>query len=332
MAQEQQAQQMAIQQQRMAQQQQQMQAQDEDRYALRQERAATSGRLNTGALNAELSQLSPETEISAGTHQQMIRGGVLPERMSPVGITPQAPPPSLAAVDQAPEEPMPGTIANSPAPEAMKYLRTRTAPEQQTKDQDAQMNSLISAPDTPPAAKLLLRARLAGAEGALPASVMAGPMPVNPEPERHNRAMEGIASRRVAASQSAVGQGGSSGGADPRAIADAIVAGDQPPSLQGLYRVGPAVRTELAKQGYNLTGATLDWKATERHMNTLNGPQQTRMRQAVDNAYHSLDVIEDLAKQWDGTGRAADRDQPGSADFRRDLGTGQCLHGWEFAD
>lgn len=90
------------------------------------------------------------------------------------------------------------------------------------------------------------------------------------------------------------------GASDADAIADAIISGDQPPDLKGLYRMGPAVRASLAKRGYNLSTAQLDWTATQKHLATLNGQQQTRMRQAVDNAYHSLDVIEQLADQWKG--------------------------------
>lgn len=95
---------------------------------------------------------------------------------------------------------------------------------------------------------------------------------------------------------------GSSGsdGDMANAIADSIVRGEQPPETTGLYRYGAAVRAALAKRGYNLSTAQTDWRATQRHFSTLNGTQQTRMRQAVDNASHSLDVIEDLASQWKG--------------------------------
>src|SRR4029453_13562562 len=36
------------------------------------------------------------------------------------------------------------------------------------------------------------------------------------------------------------------------------------------------------------------------HFTTLNGPQQTRLRQAVDTATHSLDTIDGLAEKWHG--------------------------------
>lgn len=90
------------------------------------------------------------------------------------------------------------------------------------------------------------------------------------------------------------------GATDAKSIADAIVAGDQPPSVQGLYRLAGPVRAELAKQGYDMTKANLDWEATKKHLSTLNGAQQTRLRQAIGTASDSLGVIEDLAQQWDG--------------------------------
>lgn len=89
-------------------------------------------------------------------------------------------------------------------------------------------------------------------------------------------------------------------GDEAKAIAEAIIAGDQPPDVKGLYRYGGPVRAELAKQGYNLTTANLDWEATKKHLATLNGAQQTRIRQAISTASDSLDVIQTLADQWKG--------------------------------
>lgn len=89
---------------------------------------------------------------------------------------------------------------------------------------------------------------------------------------------------------------------DAKAIASAIERGEQPPTLTGLYRHAAAVRAELAKRGYPLAAATTDWMATQKHVATLNSTQQTKLRQSVDNASHSLDVIEQLAKQWDAGG------------------------------
>jgi len=87
---------------------------------------------------------------------------------------------------------------------------------------------------------------------------------------------------------------------DADAIADAIIAGDQPPSTAGLYRFAGPVKARLAKKGYNFTGANLDWEATKRHLASLNGVKQTTLRQAASTAYDSLDIIDGLANQWKG--------------------------------
>jgi|SRR5581483_1054797 len=91
---------------------------------------------------------------------------------------------------------------------------------------------------------------------------------------------------------------------DTDAIADAIVKGDQPPTTTGLYRSTAAVRAALAKKGYNLTGAQLDYSAIQRYMASLNGPQQLRLRQAVQFAYESLPVLEKLYAEWKALGGA----------------------------
>jgi len=85
---------------------------------------------------------------------------------------------------------------------------------------------------------------------------------------------------------------------DAKDIADAIENGDQPPTLQGLYRNAGPVRAELARRGFNLARAETDWKATQRYMATLNAPQQVRLRQAIETAGDSLDKIQSLYDEW----------------------------------
>lgn len=109
------------------------------------------------------------------------------------------------------------------------------------------------------------------------------------ERKRHNKAME-------AKPTGGVGTPGSQ--SDAKDIAGAIISGDQPPDLKGLYRLGGPVKAELARQGYDLTTAQRDWQAIQKHLSTLNGPQQERLRQAITFTYDSLDVIEDLFNQW----------------------------------
>lgn len=92
------------------------------------------------------------------------------------------------------------------------------------------------------------------------------------------------------------------GSDDAQSIADAIASGDQPPVLTGLYKLGGPVRANLAKKGYDLTRAQQDWTATQKYLATLNGTQQTRLRQATEFLSVTLDNVKDLADQWDGSG------------------------------
>ena len=88
-------------------------------------------------------------------------------------------------------------------------------------------------------------------------------------------------------------------------IAQAIHDGTQPPDLKGLYKVGPTVRAKLADKGFDLTRATQDWQAVQRHSATMNGPQQERARQAVANATGQLDNVLELYDQWQKVGPAS---------------------------
>jgi len=85
---------------------------------------------------------------------------------------------------------------------------------------------------------------------------------------------------------------------DAKAIAGAIMDGSQPPLLTGLYRNAAPVRAELARNGYDLSTATRDWQAIQKHLATLNGAQQERLRQAISFTHDSLNIIEDLYQQW----------------------------------
>jgi hypothetical protein len=90
------------------------------------------------------------------------------------------------------------------------------------------------------------------------------------------------------------------GQSDAKAIADAIMRGEQPPDVKGLYRNSGPVRAELAKQGYDLMKANLDWQATQKHVASLNGAQQLRLNQSVNALPDMLDSVDALASQWKG--------------------------------
>lgn len=85
---------------------------------------------------------------------------------------------------------------------------------------------------------------------------------------------------------------------DAKDITKAIANGDQPPTLQGLYRNAGPVRAELARQGVPLAKMEMDWNATKKYVSTLNGQQQVRLRQAISTASDSLDKIEALYNEF----------------------------------
>jgi hypothetical protein len=62
-----------------------------------------------------------------------------------------------------------------------------------------------------------------------------------------------------------------------KTLPNAIISGEQPPTLTGLYRNAAPVRAELARQHFNLQQAESDWKAVQKHLTTLNGAQQERL-------------------------------------------------------
>lgn len=114
------------------------------------------------------------------------------------------------------------------------------------------------------------------------------------ETKRNHMAVESrLSSRGPGSIGGAFGQPGVDDVANQ--IADAIVAGKQPPDMKGLYRYGGPVRAALAERGYDMTKANADWQSVQRWVSTANGSQQVRMRQAANTAYESLDVVDELS-------------------------------------
>jgi hypothetical protein len=88
---------------------------------------------------------------------------------------------------------------------------------------------------------------------------------------------------------------------DPKGIADGIRSGTFPPDISQYGRpVQGAIASELAKQGFDLSRAQTDWKATQKHIATLNGAQQLRLNQAVNALPDMLDSVDALAAKWQG--------------------------------
>jgi hypothetical protein len=122
------------------------------------------------------------------------------------------------------------------------------------------------------------------------------------ETHRHNVADEGVSRQNAATAATRASQDSAQANDDAQQIAQGIMNGDQPPDLARLYGKGAAVRAELERHGYNLTKATQDWTATQKYLSTLNGAQQTRLRQAVAFTTESLPIVRGLVTEWDSAG------------------------------
>lgn len=83
----------------------------------------------------------------------------------------------------------------------------------------------------------------------------------------------------------------------------AIADGQASPVLTNYsFRDRTAIAAGLKRAGYNQAQAESDWKATQKHLATLNGAQQERLRQAITFTSDSTDVIEKLYDEWKQVG------------------------------
>lgn len=119
-----------------------------------------------------------------------------------------------------------------------------------------------------------------------------GVMQYNPATKTYDKRVGGLPPK----ASSAAGPGASPD--DPKSIAAGIMRGDLPPTVKGLYRNASPVLAELSRQGYNLQRAETDWNAVQKHIQTLNGAQQTRLNQAISTASDSLDKINSLYDEY----------------------------------
>lgn len=92
---------------------------------------------------------------------------------------------------------------------------------------------------------------------------------------------------------------------DAQDIASAIESGKTPPDVKQYgKKVQAEVAAELARRGFDLSAAQMDWGATQHTISTLNGPQQNRLRQAIDFTSHALNNVESLYREWQDKGPA----------------------------
>lgn len=115
---------------------------------------------------------------------------------------------------------------------------------------------------------------------------------------------EGLDLRRDAmdARQQAASQKDSEGKSSATEIVDAMKRGEQPPTLTGLYKMGAAVRTEAAKQGFNLAKAQQEWAAAQKQIQSLNGPQMTRYAGLATSVVNTIDEVKSLSEEMANSG------------------------------
>jgi hypothetical protein len=85
-------------------------------------------------------------------------------------------------------------------------------------------------------------------------------------------------------------------------IASAIESGEQAPVLTGLYGASAGVRQRLAKDGFDLGRAQLQWQAAQKQVASLNGPQQIRFKGLADSVVNTIEEVRGLAEQMQLSG------------------------------
>lgn len=96
-----------------------------------------------------------------------------------------------------------------------------------------------------------------------------------------------------------------SGNGDVQRIADAIESGRQPPVTQGLYKNGAAVRAELERRGFDMSGANLEWQSAQKQIQAVNGPQMERYAGLAKSVIRTIDEVRELSKEMDLRGVVA---------------------------
>lgn len=89
---------------------------------------------------------------------------------------------------------------------------------------------------------------------------------------------------------------------DAAAITKAIQEGRQPPVLTGLYKNTKVVQAALAKSGFNMAEAQLEWKSAQKQVQSLNGPQMVRYAGLAKSVINTIDEVRGLSKEMENTG------------------------------
>lgn len=82
-------------------------------------------------------------------------------------------------------------------------------------------------------------------------------------------------------------------------LAKGIIEGEIPPDPQSSsFRDRTAVNAELARQGYDLNTANLDWQSAKKFYNSMNSEKQVRLRQAISSVEDAIDGMEKLNEEY----------------------------------
>ena len=98
---------------------------------------------------------------------------------------------------------------------------------------------------------------------------------------------------------SGTGEGGKTASQE---ISDAIIEGKQPPNTTGLYKQAAAVRSDLAKKGFDLSNAQLEWEAAHKQVLSLNGPQMVRYAGLAKSVVNTIDEVKNLSTELQNSG------------------------------
>jgi hypothetical protein len=82
-----------------------------------------------------------------------------------------------------------------------------------------------------------------------------------------------------------------------------MIDGSLPPVLPGrATKEYNAIMAESHRQHFDLAKAAQDWTATSKYLGTLNGAQQTRLRQATEQVSETVPLVRALVTEWDSAG------------------------------
>ncbi len=123
--------------------------------------------------------------------------------------------------------------------------------------------------------------------------------------EKQRLGLEGarVGLERQRLAQGPTSAGPSGGKSDVQETVAGMIDGSLPPVLPGrATKEYNAIMAESHRQKFDLAKAAQDWTATSKYLGTLNGAQQTRLRQATEQVAETVPLVRTLVTEWDSSG------------------------------